>query len=126
MTKKSASIPQQMKPWIEARKRHRLSHAHIQMAKELGMNPKKFGKFDNHRQEPWKAPLPIFFETLYFKRFKKERPDEIRTIQQMAAAKAAKKRARKLAKEHRRKAADANDVPQAVVAELESDPSIPF
>ena len=28
------------------------------------MNPKKLGKIDNHRQEPWKAPLPIFIETL--------------------------------------------------------------
>jgi hypothetical protein len=33
--------------WVDARKRHKLSHAHIQMARELGMNPKKFGKLDN-------------------------------------------------------------------------------
>jgi hypothetical protein len=60
--------------WIDAGKRYKLSHAHIQMARELGMNPKKFGKLDNHRQEPWKAPLPIFIENLYFKRFGKEKP----------------------------------------------------
>jgi hypothetical protein len=56
-------------PWIEARRRHRLSERHVQMARELGLNPKKLGKIDNHRQEPWKAPLPEFIEQLYAKRF---------------------------------------------------------
>jgi hypothetical protein len=55
--------------WAEAGRRHRLSPSHVQMARELGMNPKKLGKLDNHRQEPWKAPLPQFIEDLYFKRF---------------------------------------------------------
>jgi len=47
---------------------------HIQMAKELGMNPKKFGKLANHKQEPWKAPLPDFIEEIYFKTFKRDKP----------------------------------------------------
>jgi hypothetical protein len=63
--------------WIEAKKRYRLSDIHIQMARELGMNPKKFGSLANHKQEPWKAPLPIFIEDIYFKRFKKEKPDNV-------------------------------------------------
>jgi hypothetical protein len=63
--------------WIEAKKKYRLSDVQIQMARELGMNPKKFGSLANHKQEPWKAPLPVFIEELYFKRFKKERPDVI-------------------------------------------------
>ncbi|MCF6155217.1 MAG: hypothetical protein E3K36_08180 [Candidatus Brocadia sp.] len=68
-------IPDRFQKWIEARKRFRLSHAHIQMARELGMEPGKFGKLANHKQEPWKAPLPIFIENLYFKRFGKKCPD---------------------------------------------------
>ena len=84
-----------LQPWIQARRKHGLSHAHIQMARELGMNPKKFGKVDNHRQEPWKAPLPIFIESLYFKRFGRERPDIVRTIEEAAAWQRAKKAARK-------------------------------
>jgi hypothetical protein len=56
-------------PWVEARRRHQLSDRHVQMARELGLNPKKLGKIDNHRQEPWKAPLPEFIEQLYAKRF---------------------------------------------------------
>jgi hypothetical protein len=60
---------QKMKAWEDARKRHRLSHAQVRMARELGMNPAKLGKIDNHKQEPWKLPLPEFIEELYFKRF---------------------------------------------------------
>jgi hypothetical protein len=30
--------------WIDARKRHRLSHEQLQMARELGLNPKKLGQ----------------------------------------------------------------------------------
>jgi hypothetical protein len=57
--------------WKKAKKKYRLSARHIQMAKELGLNPKKFGKLGNHKQEPWKEPLPDFIETIYNKRFKK-------------------------------------------------------
>ena len=66
--------------WLDAKRKFRLSDIHIQMAKELGMNPKKFGSLANHKQEKWKAPLPEFIEELYFKRFKKERPDAIVTL----------------------------------------------
>ena len=66
---------ERMQAWIDARKRHGLSHAEVQMARELGMNPKKLGKLDNHEQEPWKVPLRQFIQNLYLKRFGKERPD---------------------------------------------------
>ncbi len=66
--------------WIDAKKKFRLSDIHIQMARELGMNPKKFGSLDNHKQEPWKAPLPEFIEDIYFKRFKKDKPDDIKKL----------------------------------------------
>ena len=91
-------------PWVDARNRFHLSHAHIQMARELGMNPKKFGKLANHRQEPWKAPLPVFIEDLYFKRFGKTRPDNIRSIEQIVQdkkRKQAERKARKQEEEHR-------------------------
>ncbi len=66
--------------WIDARKRHHLSHTQIQMARELGMNPKKFGKLGNHKQERWKLPLPQFIEHLYFKHFgKAQQTPEART-----------------------------------------------
>jgi hypothetical protein len=87
-----------LQEWVDARRRHRLSHAHVAMARELGMNPGKMGKIDNHQQEPWKAPLPIFIETLYEKRFGRERPEVIRTIEEVMAARIAKKAAKKARK----------------------------
>jgi hypothetical protein len=98
MATKRTVIPNRLKPWIDARQRFHLSHAHVQMAFELGLNPKKFGKLANHRQEKWKLPLPDFIAKLYFKRFGKTTPDPVRTIEQMAAAHAAKKEAKKLRK----------------------------
>ena len=77
-------LPERLQVWIDARTRHHLSHAHVQMARELGLNPKKLGKIDNHRQEPWKAPLPEFIERLYLRRFGKRRPDVVVSIEERA------------------------------------------
>lgn len=66
--------------WKKAKKQYRLSDMHIQMARELGMNPKKIGKLANHKQEQWKAPLPNFIEDLYYKRFKKDKPEVIKSL----------------------------------------------
>jgi hypothetical protein len=77
---KKKKLNQKMQAWIDARKRHYLSHVQIQMARELGMNPKKLGKLDNHNQEPWKMPLQQYIEHLYFERFGKERPDVVLSI----------------------------------------------
>lgn len=95
------SIPEHLQKWIDARKRFGLSHAQVQMARELGLNPKKFGKLGNHKQEPWKAPLPQFIEEIYLRRFGKERPDRVISIEERAvelAAKKAERRARREAK----------------------------
>jgi hypothetical protein len=57
-------ISERYLPWNEARRRFHISHAHIQMARELGMNPKKFGGLANTKQEPWKLPSPEYVEEL--------------------------------------------------------------
>ena len=72
--------------WLEARQRYHLTHAQVQMARELGMNPKKLGKLANHRQEPWKRPLPQFIEHLYFKHFGKPLPDRVFSLEERARA----------------------------------------
>jgi hypothetical protein len=81
---KKKKIPEKYQRWIDARKKYHLSHAHIQMDRELGMNPKKFGGLANNKQESWKSSLPDFIEELYFKHFKKNLPDNVRSIEQMA------------------------------------------
>ncbi len=95
MAKKAKKLSPQYQVWVDARRRFHLSHMHIQMARELGMNPKRFGGKANHRQEPWKLPLPQFIEKLYFKRFGKDRPENIRSIEQMVGDKKRKKEEQK-------------------------------
>jgi hypothetical protein len=68
------------------------------MARELGMNPKKLGGKANHKQEPWKMPLPEFIEHLYEKSFGRERPDVVRSIEEMVRLKEQKKAAQRAAK----------------------------
>jgi hypothetical protein len=103
-------LAQNLQDWVEARKRHHLSHAHVQMAREIGMNPRKLGKLDDHKQEPWKAPLPEFIEHLYLRSFGRERPPVVRSIEDESRAQQAKKAARKEAR--RRARAEGPKVPQ--------------
>jgi len=102
MSKPINKIPPKLQAWIQARQRHRLSHAQVQMARELGMNPMKLGSIDNHRPEPWKAPLPEFIEHLYFKRFGREQPEVVVSIEQRARQLQQQKADRKAAKAARR------------------------
>lgn len=88
---KAARIPQKLQPWFEARKRYRLTHAQVQMARELGLNPKKFGGLANHRQEQWKLPLPNFIEEIYLKRFGVEHPAEVISLEEVVSRDQAKK-----------------------------------
>lgn len=96
-----------LEKWMAAQKRHHLSDKQVQMARELGLNPDKLGKIDNHRQEPWKAPLPQFIESIYFKRFKREEPETVRPLKQMLKDMEIKKQQRKKEKDRRRKERDA-------------------
>jgi len=97
---KNGFIPNKLRPWIEARKKYHLSHAQIQMARELGLNPKKFGGMANHKQESWKAPLPEYIEYLYEKQFGKPMPNDVRSLEIMDAEKRKKKAKRKARKLH--------------------------
>ncbi len=98
MSPKALRAGAHLQEWITARQRHHLSHAHVQMARELGMNPRKLGKLDNADQEPWKLPLPAFIESLYRKRFGKDRPDVVQSIEERARHLERKKTARREAK----------------------------
>jgi hypothetical protein len=91
-------VPAGLQIWIDARKRFRLSDLHVQMARELGLNPKKLGGLANHRQEPWKTALPEFIEHLYSKRFARAAPERVVTIEQRFQEIEAKKAARRAAR----------------------------
>ena len=40
-----------LEKWMGEQKRHRLFDKQVQMARELGLNPGKLGKIDNHKQD---------------------------------------------------------------------------
>ena len=107
---KLKKIPAKLQVWVDARKRFHLSDAHIQMARELGMNPKKFGGLANHDQERWKVPLAEFIEGLYFKQFGKDRPDEVISIESLVQRRQQKREARKARKESRVENSDQDEV----------------
>ena len=79
-------IPAKLKPWFEARRRFKLSHAHTQMARELGMNPRKLGSLADGGQEPWKLPLPEFIVECYRKSFGRSEPEHVRSLEEVVQA----------------------------------------
>ena len=89
--------------WVASQKKHKLSDKHVQMARELGLNPDKLGKIDNHMQETWKAPLPQFIEEIYFKRFKRKEPLSVKPLKEIIAHDKAKVEKKKKEKEQNRK-----------------------
>ena len=112
MVKKKKRLPSKYQPWVDARKRFNLSHAQIQMARELGMNPKQFGSLTNHKQEAWKVPLSQFIEQLYRKNFGREQPETVRSIEETVAHQQKKKAERKARREQERHGGERSSVNQ--------------
>jgi len=92
---KKKFISTKLLPWIDARKKFHLSHAQTQMARELGLNPKKLGSLSNHKQESWKLPLPQYIEELYKKQFEKVLPNDTPSLEKKDEEKRKKKGAKK-------------------------------
>lgn len=88
-------IPEKLKIWFEVRKKFKLSDAQVQMARELGLNPKKFGSLANSNQETWKLPLPQFIEKIYLKNFGRERPIKVISLEEKLKKDKAKKELQK-------------------------------
>lgn len=96
-------LPPNLRAWRSARKRYRLSSARVQMARELGLDPRMLWKYDNAR-EHWKPPLVQVIEDRYRQRVGRDFPEVLRTIAQLARAAHARKLARKARKTARRAA----------------------
>jgi phage terminase small subunit len=109
MTK--SGLAPDLQVWVDARKQHRLSHLIVQMARELGMNPRKLGGLNNHRQEPWKAPLPEFIMELYRQRFGRSEPEKPMTIEEIARKQWEKKQEGQARRATERKLAENSDEP---------------
>lgn len=104
-------IPPDLKKWVDAKKKCRLSQKHICMAMELGINPHKLGSMGANPHEKWKSPLPDYLEEIYEKRFGRTEPKSVRSFVQMVEdrerEKARKKQANQAKKVEKAAAADA-------------------
>lgn len=75
-----------LKPWLDARTRFKLTHAEVQMARELGMDPKDFASLANAHQQPWKTPLQNFIQKRYRQSFGREAPEVVVTLEDLLKA----------------------------------------
>jgi hypothetical protein len=55
--------------WAQAKKLCRLNARQVEMAKKLGMNPRKLPSLRPNPQQKWKLPVGAFIEDRYHKRF---------------------------------------------------------
>jgi hypothetical protein len=92
------------------------------MARELGLNPRKFGGIANYKQEPWKEPLPQFIEHLYFKRFGKAAPDRVIPLEEHLAGDQKKKQEKSARKQA--EASTASDQPLGERSSDDADQSV--
>ena len=101
-TKKEAA---ELQEWAVVKRQHGMTDAQVQMARELGMNPKRLPQPKDAGQEP----LVRQIEVLYLKRFKKPLPDAVVPLRQLlhdtrarerAEAHERRRRKRQAAKDH--------------------------
>lgn len=64
--------------WVEAKKKCKLNAEEIQMAKEMGLNPKSLIKNIPNKNEQWKAPVKIWIREMYEERFGKTSVSSVR------------------------------------------------
>jgi hypothetical protein len=88
---KKKVIPQKFQVWLEARKRFLLTDAQVQMARELGLNPNKLGKLANEKQEIRQQSLSEYIDEIYFKRFGRNEPEVVRSLEDLIQAQREKK-----------------------------------
>ena len=126
MSKNRLVVPEKLKPWIDARKRYKLSHVQVQMARELGMNPGNFGSLANHKQERWKAPLPEFIEQCYERQFGRSAPEDGRSIEQRLEAERARKELKRLSKAQAGENATVPNVVNGLAASQKKEHEVPL
>ncbi len=68
----------ELEQWAEVKREHALTDAQVQMARELGMKPKRLLQPEN----PWERPLGRNIEALYLRRFRKPQPDSVTPLRQ--------------------------------------------
>ena len=91
----------QLQTWVRVKRQCARTDAHVQMARELGMNPRRLAESASTQQGLTQPSFTQRIESLYLKRFKKPRPDIVVPLRQ--ALHDARARERTEAHERRRR-----------------------
>jgi hypothetical protein len=73
--------------WVEARQRYGLTHAQVQMGRELGLLPRSLAKIEN---------VPGHLQDLYRQRFLREEPETVLSVEERAKEELREKALRKV------------------------------
>ncbi len=63
--------------WAEAKKKCRLNTTTVEMAREMGLNPKSLIKNIPNSKQQWKAPVHVWIQEMYEERFGEEKIKEL-------------------------------------------------
>lgn len=102
-------IPKKLQEWIQARERFQLSDAQVQMARELGLNARKLGEKVRPREGVAALSVAEFIDASYLKRFGKEQPELVLSIEERSRVIREKDEAKQ--REQRNRAASSEPAP---------------
>ena len=108
----------QLQLWVKVKRQCALTDAHVQMARELGMNPKRLIESEGTTQVLAQLPLSQRIESLYLKRFKKPLPDAVEPLRQLLHDARVRERAEAHERRRRKREAEKDHAEAARVSML--------
>ena len=115
---KTKEPSRRLREWVAAKRRCGLSDAHIQMARELGLSPKRLAASAGTGRGPIPVPLSQRVEGLYLKRFKRTIPDSVVPLRQLLREALARERTDARARKRRRRRSELDHVEAARISLL--------
>jgi len=107
----------QLELWVKAKRQCALTDAQVQMARELGMNPRHL-TLCSGTPRLTNVPLAKHIEDLYLKRFKKPLPDAVVPLRQLLHDARAKERDEARERRHRKRQAEKDHAEAARISLL--------
>jgi hypothetical protein len=108
----------QLQLWVKVKRQFALTDAHVQMARELGMNLVRLIESESTTQGLTQTPLAQRIENLYIKRFKKPLPAAVVPLRQLLHDARAKERVEAHERRHRKRQAEIDHAEAARISLL--------
>ena len=80
---KLKQMADRLQVWVKVKRQCALTDAHVRMARELGMNPKRLIAAARTAAGQTQAPLAQRIEDLYLRRFRRTAPDWVMPLRQL-------------------------------------------